>query len=37
MEADLDLLFTTVYVTAEDLLPEAPARRSTNAKSLSEG
>ena len=35
MDADLDLLLTTVFVTADDLLPERPenaARRVTDAE-----
>jgi hypothetical protein len=34
MDADLDLLLTAVYVTADDLLPEKPknARRSVTPK-----
>ena len=35
MDADLDLLLTTVYVTADDLLPEGPKnvmRRVTDAE-----
>ena len=35
MDADLDLLFTTVFVTADDLLPEGSknaARRVTDAE-----
>ena len=35
MDADLDLLLTTVYVTADDLLPERPGnarRRVTDAE-----
>jgi hypothetical protein len=27
MDADLDLLLTAVYVTADDLLPERPEKR----------